>query len=127
MRLTMRSRFSVSFCLSALGVVVDMICYIPNMTSEKVALTTMFVCIVLFFFSLALFPIAVSTYCSKRHVAAILIGIQVALGAWSWLRKKVSSNDRTLSLGSALFALFGIALNFAFIIYATRLCRGMGV
>jgi hypothetical protein len=104
-----------------------MICYIPNMTSEKVALTTMFVCIVLFFFSLALFPIAVSTYCSKRHVAAILIGIQVALGAWSSLRNKVSSNDRTLSLGAALFALFGIGLNFGFIIYATRLCRGLSV
>jgi len=97
------------------------------MTSEKVALSAMFVCIVLFFFSLALFPVAVSTYCSKRHVAAILIGIQVALGAWSSLRKKVSSNDRTLSMGSALFALFGIALNLAFIIYATRLCRGMNV
>jgi uncharacterized membrane protein YhfC len=85
----------------------------------------MFVCIVLFFFSMALFPIAVTTYCSKRHVAAILIGIQVALGAWASLRRKVSSNDRTLSLGSALFALFGIALNFAFIVYATRLCRGL--
>jgi FtsH-binding integral membrane protein len=94
------------------------------MSSEKVALTTLFVCVVLFFFSLALFPVAVSTYCSKRHVAAILIGIQVALGAWAFAKKKASSNERTLSFASAFFALFGIALNFAFIIYATHLCHG---
>jgi hypothetical protein len=97
------------------------------MSPEKVALTMLFVCIVLFFFSLALFPIAVSTYCSKRHVAAILIGIQVALGVWAILRKKISSNDRTISFATLLFAGFGIALNFAFVIYATHLCRGMKV
>lgn len=94
------------------------------MSSEKVALTTMFVCIVLFFFSLALFPVAITTYCSKRHVAAILIGIQTALGIWSFAKKKVSSNERTLSFASTFFALFGIGLNFAFIIYATHLCHG---
>jgi len=95
------------------------------MSSEKVALTTLFVCVVLFFFSLALFPIAVSTYCSKRHVAAILIGIQVALGAWAGFRKKISSNDRTLSFATVFFVLFGAALNLAFIVYATNLCQKM--
>jgi FtsH-binding integral membrane protein len=93
------------------------------MGSEKVALTMLFVCVVLFFFSLALFPIAVSTYCSKRHVAAILTVLQTALGIWSFARKRASSNDRTLSFATIIFALFGIALNFAFIIYATHLCH----
>ena len=80
---------------------------------------------VLFFFSLALFPVAVSTYCSKRHVAAILISLQIASGTWSSTRKKVSSNDRTLSFATIIFVVFGIALNFAFIIYATHLCHSM--
>jgi FtsH-binding integral membrane protein len=93
------------------------------MSPEKVALTMLFVSVVLFFFSLALFPIAVSTYCSKRHVAAILIGIQVALGVWAILRKKISSNDRTISFATVFFVLFGVALNLAFIVYATNLCH----
>ena len=87
------------------------------------ALTMLFVCVVFFFLSLALFPVAVTTYCSKRHVAAILIGVQTAFGIWSSTRKKVSSNDRTLSFATIVFALFGVALNFAFIIYATHLCH----
>jgi hypothetical protein len=95
------------------------------MSSEKVALTILFVCVVLFFFSLALFPIAVSTYCSKRHVAAILIGIQVALGLWSFARKKISANDRTVSFATIFFTLFGVALNLAFVVYATNLCHKM--
>ena len=95
------------------------------MNSEKLALTVLFVCVILFFFSLALFPLAVSTYCSKRHVAAILIGIQVALGIWGASRKKISSNDRTISFATVFFVCFGIALNIAFIVYATNLCRNM--
>jgi len=95
------------------------------MSSEKVALTILFVCVVLFFFSLALFPIAVSTYCSKRHVAAILIGIQIAICIWSFVRKKISANDRTLSLATVLFVLFGVALNVSFIVYASNLCHKM--
>jgi hypothetical protein len=46
---------------------------------------------------------------------------------WAILRKKISSNDRTISFATLLFAGFGIALNFAFVIYATHLCREMKV
>ena len=95
------------------------------MRSEKLALTFMFVAIILFFFSLTLFPVAVSTYCAKRGVAAIILVIQLLLGAWSLLRKKASSNIRTLALATAFFTLFGIGLNISFIAYATHLCRTM--
>jgi hypothetical protein len=97
------------------------------MSPEKVALTMLFVCVVLFFFSLALFPIAVSTYCSKRHVAAIFIGIQAALGVWAAARKKISHNDRVLSFATVVFVIFGVALNLGFLVYATSLCREMNV
>jgi hypothetical protein len=93
--------------------------------SEKFALTALFVCLLLAFFSLALFPLSVHSYCENRRVAAVLGTLELLLGAWCVLHKKASPTDRAISLSAAIFALLGIASSVGFIWWSTRLCDHM--
>lgn len=81
--------------------------------------------VLIFVFSLFLPLVSVHTYCENRTVAAVfgLISITVLL---LFLRNQAASTaKKTMAIIGGVLCFLALAVNVAFIPYATHLCRHM--
>lgn len=80
----------------------------------------------LLIFLLSLFlPLAsVHTYCENRTIAAIFGFISIAVFLM-FLRNRASTLKKTVAIIGGALCFFALAVNVAFILYATHLCRHM--
>jgi hypothetical protein len=78
-----------------------------------------------FVLSIFLLPFSIHTYCENRVIAAIFGVIAVTLFLLLFRGKPETTLQRVMSVVARVMCILAVAVNVAFIIYATHLCRHM--
>jgi hypothetical protein len=94
--------------------------------SAQLALTLLFVSMVCFFASMALFPLATRTPCGNRGVGWALTVSQSLAFLFVASRRTWSDDARkTMRIGASTFFAVGLSLNVLFLYYSHWLCGRM--
>ena len=72
--------------------------------------------------SLMLVPASVHTYCENRTIASGFAGVSVGVGLVLAFSKTRTREGHVIKVGGLIVSLLAIAINTAFMIYATRTC-----
>ena len=79
----------------------------------------------MFMLSLFLPLVSVHTYCENRSVAAVLGVVSITLLLFFFRSQAASTARKVASVVGKTLCVLAVALNVAFILYATHLCRHM--
>jgi hypothetical protein len=81
--------------------------------------------LVIFLLSFFLPLVSVHTYCENRTIATVFGFISIAVFLMSLRNRAASALKKTLVMIGAALCFLALAVNVAFILYATHLCRHM--
>jgi hypothetical protein len=75
--------------------------------------------------SLFLVPASVHTYCENRPIAGVFDAVSLLVGVTLGLSTADTRAGRVVKVAGLILSVFAMAINTAFIVWATNTCRHM--